>query len=64
MSYCSIKEAAEIIGVSRPTIYAMIEAGKLKRQVMLGRPALRKADVERVAGGRPKGKSATKGTEK
>lgn len=47
--YCSIKEAAEIIGVSRPTVYAMIESGQLKRETLLGRPALKRTQVERVA---------------
>lgn len=47
--YCSIKEAAQIIGVTRPTIYRMIEDGELKREVMLGRPALKLSEVKREA---------------
>lgn len=48
--YCSIQEAAAIIGVSRPTIYRMIEDGELKRETMLGRPALRLSEVKKRAG--------------
>lgn len=47
--YCSIQEAAAILGVSRPTVYRMIETGDLKREVMLGRPALRLSEVKKVA---------------
>ena len=47
--YCSISEAAGIIGVTRPTIYRMIADGELKRETMLGRPAIRLREVERLS---------------
>ncbi len=45
--YCTISEAAQIIGVTRPTIYRMIKDGELKRFKMLGRPAIKVTEAKK-----------------
>ena len=49
MEYCTIQEAAKILHLSRPTVYKLIEKGKLKRFMLLGRPALNLAQVSQMA---------------
>lgn len=57
--YLTPDEAARLKGVSRTTIYSAIADGRLPHTRMLGRLALRKADVlawvPRRYTGRPKG---------
>jgi len=49
MEYCTIKGGAEILKVSRPTVYKFISEGKLGVYHVLGRPALKLTEVNRVA---------------
>lgn len=49
MAYCTIEGGAEILKVSRPTVYKLIEDGKLGRYKVLGRPALKLSEVNKVA---------------
>lgn len=49
MNYCTIEGGARILRVSRPTVYKLIEDGKLGRYTVLGRPALKLTEVNRVA---------------
>lgn len=49
MEYCTIQEAAKILNLSRPTVYKLIDEGKLKRYLLLGRPALKLSDVTKLA---------------
>lgn len=48
MEYCTIEGAAKILKVSRPTVYKLIKQGRLGRYTVLGRPALRLTEVNRV----------------
>lgn len=49
MDYCTIKGGAAILKVSRPTVYKYISEGKLGVYQVLGRPALKLVEVNRVA---------------
>lgn len=49
MEYCTIKDGAGILKVSRPTVYKFISEGKLGVYTVLGRPALKLTEVNRVA---------------
>lgn len=60
--YCTISEAAQMLGVSRPTVYAMILRGELKKHKMLGRPALKVAEVKRKNGQPRNGKHSSSET--
>jgi excisionase family DNA binding protein len=46
--YLTIKQAAEELGRSRPTVYKMIRDGKLKIQKFAGKPVVAISEVERV----------------
>ena len=48
MEYCTIQEAAKILNLSRPTVYKMIEDGDLDRYLLLGRPALKLSQVNKL----------------
>ena len=61
MEYCTIQEAAELLAVSRPTVYKMIESGDLERATMLGRPALKKSAVLRLKAKRDKKENGSNG---
>lgn len=54
MEYCTITSGAEILKVSRPTVYKFISEGKLGVYTVLGRPALKLNEVNRVARTRSK----------
>lgn len=43
--YVTVQEAAEIAGVTRPTIYAMIARKELPARTVAGRLVLRREDV-------------------
>jgi len=49
--HCTIEKAAEILSVSRPTVYSLISKGELKRHAISGSdmPALRIKDVKKLA---------------
>ena len=49
MEYVTISGGAGILKVSRPTIYKFISEGKLGVYTVLGRPALKLTEVNRVA---------------
>ena len=49
VNYCTIKQAAKMLRVSRPTVYRMIRDGELKKYHALGRPALDVAQVKKAA---------------
>lgn len=49
MEYCTITSGAEILKVSRPTVYKFISEGRLGVYTVLGRPALKLVEVNRVA---------------
>lgn len=49
MNYVTITRGAEILRVSRPTVYKFISEGKLGVYQALGRPALKLTEVNRVA---------------
>lgn len=49
MEYVTITSGAEILKVSRPTVYKFISEGKLGVYSVLGRPALKLTEVNRVA---------------
>lgn len=48
IEFCTIKDGARILRVSRPTVYKRIDEGKLGRYVVLGRPALRLSEVNEL----------------
>lgn len=54
MEYVTITGGAEILKVSRPTVYKFISEGKLGVYQVLGRPALKITEVNRVARSRAK----------
>lgn len=54
MEYVTITSGAEILKVSRPTVYKFISDGKLGVYTVLGRPALKLVEVNRVARTRAK----------
>ena len=45
IEFCTIKDGAKILKLSRPTVYKRIEQGKLGVYTVLGRPALRLSEV-------------------
>lgn len=45
MVYVTISKAAEMLGVSRPTVYKMIADGKLKVREFVGRPAIAVSEI-------------------
>jgi excisionase family DNA binding protein len=45
IEFCTIKDGAKILRVSRPTVYKRIEQGKLGVYTVLGRPALKLSEV-------------------
>jgi len=49
MEYVTISDGADILKVSRPTVYKFISEGKLGVYTVLGRPALRLNEVNRIA---------------
>jgi excisionase family DNA binding protein len=49
MEYVTISAGAGILKVSRPTVYKFISEGKLGVYTVLGRPALKLNEVNRVA---------------
>jgi excisionase family DNA binding protein len=48
MEYCTIQDGAKLLGVSRPTVYKRIKEKKLKVYEVLGRPALKLAEVAQL----------------
>lgn len=54
MEYVTISDGAGILKVSRPTVYKFISEGKLGVYTVLGRPALKLTEVNRVAKKRAK----------
>lgn len=58
MEYVTISSGAEILKVSRPTVYKFISEGKLGVYQVLGRPALKLTEVNRV--GRQRARKAKK----
>jgi excisionase family DNA binding protein len=59
MEYCTIGSGAKILKVSRPTVYKLIAKGQLGRYKVLGRPALKLTEVNRVAKKRTNGNGKT-----
>jgi excisionase family DNA binding protein len=49
MEFCTIVQAAQMLKISRPTVYKLIGDGLLKRYVVIGRKALKVADVKKLA---------------
>lgn len=49
MEYVTISDGAGILKVSRPTVYKFISEGKLGVYTVLGRPALKLTELNRVA---------------
>jgi excisionase family DNA binding protein len=49
MEYVTISGGAGILKVSRPTVYKFISEGKLGVYTVLGRPALKLNEVNRIA---------------
>lgn len=47
--YCTISVGAKLLKVSRPTVYKLIEDGKLGRYKQMGRPALKRSEVNKLA---------------
>lgn len=47
-NYINFSQAAELLGVSRPTIYAMIERGELHPIQIADRQYLRKDEVDEL----------------
>ncbi len=45
-----IKDAAELLGVHRATIWRLVKAGRLEGVELLGAVRVRRADVEALAG--------------
>jgi excisionase family DNA binding protein len=61
VEYVTIKKAAEMLGVSRPTVYKMIADGKLRVREFVGRPAIAMSEINKQSnGGRPPRKDAGK----
>ena len=52
VDYVTIKKAAELLGVTRPTVYKLIADGKLKVRRFVGHPAIAKAEIERYVNGK------------
>jgi excisionase family DNA binding protein len=48
MEFCTIKDGAKILKVSRPTVYKRIEQGRLGVYTVLGRPALKLSEVNEL----------------
>jgi excisionase family DNA binding protein len=48
MEYCTIRDGAKILKISPPTIYKLIAQGKLGRYTVLGRPALKLTEINRI----------------
>ena len=47
-----VKDAANLLGVHRTTIWRLMKAGRLEAVDLLGHLRVRRADVEALAGGR------------
>ncbi len=47
MEYVTIKKAAELLGVTRPTVYKLIADGKVKVRRIAERPAIAAAEIVR-----------------
>lgn len=45
VEYVTIKKAAEMLGVSRPTVYKLIAEGKIKTREFVGRPAIAVSEI-------------------
>jgi excisionase family DNA binding protein len=54
--FYSIKQAAEALGKSRPTVYRMIKDGELKVQTFAGKPAIAIREIERMQRSRKEAK--------
>jgi excisionase family DNA binding protein len=55
VEYVTIKKAAEMLGVSRPTVYKLIAEGKIKTREFVGRPAIAVSEIaKRKANGKAK----------
>jgi excisionase family DNA binding protein len=58
VEYVTITKAAEMLDVSRPTVYKMIADGKLRVRQFVGRPAIAITEISKHAnghkGGRPR----------
>ena len=54
MEFCTISRGAEILRVSRPTVYKEIERGKLGVYTVLGRPALKLEEVNELKAAKKK----------
>ena len=54
MEFCTISRGAEILRVSRPTVYKEIERGKLGVYTVLGRPALKLSEVQELKASKKK----------
>lgn len=52
MEYVTIKKAAELLGVSRPTVYKLIADGKLKVREFVGRPAIATSEIQKHVNGK------------
>ncbi len=48
MEFCTIKDGAKILKLSRPTVYKRIEQGRLGVYTVLGRPALKLSEVNEL----------------
>ena len=46
-----VRDAAELLGVHRTTIWRLVKAGRLETVELLGSLRVRRADVEALAGG-------------
>jgi excisionase family DNA binding protein len=58
VEYVTITKAAEMLDVSRPTVYKMIADGKLRVRKFVGRPAIAITEISKHTnghkGGRPR----------
>lgn len=50
MEYVTITKAAELLGVSRPTVYKMIANGLIKTRQFVGRPAIAMSEITKRNG--------------
>ena len=48
MKYYKIQEVAEILSLSRPTIYRYIKEGKIKTTDIAGNTRVSKEEIERI----------------
>ena len=58
--YCTIQDGAKMLKVTRPTVYRMIRDGELARHKVLGRPALKVAQIKRILAQEPKRNGSVK----